>query len=223
MSTSTSPGRASAIAACTIRLSSWPQRTVRAGPAAREPGTTWISGDVDERRARPAASWTVAVPSRASSSNASVTARSRPAASRAGTPPRSGSPSCPRSGARGCRAARRAARSRSARYACAFISAIAALFCSITGVMSTNVVGAKLQSSGWCGSKRRSSGGSTVSNALGTPAPGGERAGPLDGEEGSRVVRVERVAVGVRDQHVGRELADRSAIATSASRSISSG
>ena len=66
------------------------------------------------------------------------------------------------------------------RYACAFISAIAAFFCSITGVMSTNVVGTKLQSSGWCGSKSSSSGGCTVSKALGDPgarrpAPGRAR------------------------------------------------
>src|SRR4249919_1533125 len=32
--------------------------------------------------------------------------------------------------------------------------------------MSTNVVGVKLQSSGWCGSNRSSSGGSIDSNAL---------------------------------------------------------
>ena len=37
---------------------------------------------------------------------------------------------------------------------------------------------------------------------------GGERASLLDGEEGGRVVRVERVAIGVRDQHVGCERAD---------------
>ena len=37
--------------------------------------------------------------------------------------------------------------------------------------MSTNVVGVKLQSSGWWGSKRNSSGGLIVSNALSTPAP----------------------------------------------------
>ena len=66
VSTSTSPGSASATAAWTMRLSSWPQRTVRAGPAAREPGTTWISGTSTTERA-PAASCTVAVPSRASS------------------------------------------------------------------------------------------------------------------------------------------------------------
>ena len=55
VSTSTSPGSSSAIAACTIRLSSWPQRTVRAGPATREPGTTWIRS-TSTRPRRPAAS-----------------------------------------------------------------------------------------------------------------------------------------------------------------------
>jgi hypothetical protein len=39
VSTSTSPGRACAIAAWTIRLSCWPQRTGLAGPAARPPAT----------------------------------------------------------------------------------------------------------------------------------------------------------------------------------------
>ena len=34
-----------------MRLSFWPHRTVRAGPATREPGRIWISGDVDHRRA----------------------------------------------------------------------------------------------------------------------------------------------------------------------------
>ena len=38
--TSTSPGCSAAIAAWTIRLSSWPQRAIRAGPQAREPGTS---------------------------------------------------------------------------------------------------------------------------------------------------------------------------------------
>ena len=108
VSTSTSPGSASATAACTMRLSSWPQRTVRAGPAAREPGRIWINGR-STTGARPAASWTVALPSCASSAKTSVTARSRPAASRAGTPRRTGSRSRPTSAARGCRAARRAA------------------------------------------------------------------------------------------------------------------
>ena len=37
---------------------------------------------------------------------------------------------------------------------------------------------------------------------------GGERARPLDGVERDRVVGVERVAVGVRDEHVRRGLAD---------------
>ena len=35
-----------------------------------------------------------------------------------------------------------------------------------------------------------------------------QRASPLDGEEGSCVVRVERIAIGVRDQHIGCELAN---------------
>ena len=57
VSTSTSPGSASATAACTIRLSSWPQRTVRAGPADPEPGTIWISEvDTVEQPLRPVAS-----------------------------------------------------------------------------------------------------------------------------------------------------------------------
>ena len=112
-------------------------------------------------------------------------------------------------GARGCRAAPRAGRSRSADSSAPSSPAIAARFCSITDVMSTNVVGVKLQSSGWCGSKRSSSGGVIVANALATPAPAARAARALDGDEGGRVVRVERVAVGVRDDHVGRELADR--------------
>ena len=43
---------------------------------------------------------------------------------------------------------------------------IAARFCSITEVMSTNVVGVKLHSSGWWGSNRNSAGGRIVANAL---------------------------------------------------------
>ena len=66
VSTSTSPGSASATPAWTIRLSSWPQRTVRAGPAAREPGITWTRS-ASTTCERPAASWTVAEPSSASS------------------------------------------------------------------------------------------------------------------------------------------------------------
>ena len=108
VSTSTSPGSASATAACTMRLSSWPQRTVRAGPATREPGRIWING-TSTTGARPAASWTVALPSCASSAKTSVTARSRPAESRAGTLRHTGSRSRPTSAARGCRAARRVA------------------------------------------------------------------------------------------------------------------
>ena len=38
-------------------------------------------------------------------------------------------------------------------------------------VMSTNVVGVKLHSSGWWGSNRNSAGGLIVANALATPAP----------------------------------------------------
>ena len=55
VSTSTSPGCSVAIAAWTIRLSSWPQRTVRAGPAAREPGTIRCRSR-STRPSRPAAS-----------------------------------------------------------------------------------------------------------------------------------------------------------------------
>ena len=46
------------------------QRAMRAGPATREPGTTWVEVEVDASPSRPAASWTVATPSRASSPNA---------------------------------------------------------------------------------------------------------------------------------------------------------
>ena len=38
VSTSTSPGWTEPMTACTIRLSSWPQRAIRAGPHARAPG-----------------------------------------------------------------------------------------------------------------------------------------------------------------------------------------
>ena len=41
------PARPRAIAACTIRLSSCPHITVRAGPAARDPGTTCIEVGID--------------------------------------------------------------------------------------------------------------------------------------------------------------------------------
>ena len=74
--------------------------------------------------------------------------------------------------------------------------------------MSTNVVGVKLQSSGWCGSKRSSSGGSTISNALATPAPAAsararstaKNACAWSGLNGSRSVCV--------SSDVGLELAD---------------
>src|SRR6476661_5563725 len=48
---------------------------------------------------------------------------------------------------------------------------IAARLRSMTAVMSTNVVGLKLHSSGWWGSNRNSAGGRIVANALDTPAP----------------------------------------------------
>ena len=75
--------------------------------------------------------------------------------------------------------------------------------------MSTKVVGVKLQSSGWCGSNRNRSGGEIVRNALLTPGARGERARADDGLVGDRMVGVERIGVGVRDDHVGLELADR--------------
>ena len=114
VSTSTSPGSASAIAACTIRLSPWPQRTVRAGPAAREPGMIWTSGR-STTALRAAASCTVAEPRRASSriglahSSSTTCGVTRWNASANRMRRRSRT-----SGARGCRAARRAGRSRSA-------------------------------------------------------------------------------------------------------------
>ena len=52
------------MSACTIVLSPGAQSAVRAGPATREPGTTWVSGR-STMPVRPAASWTVATPSRA--------------------------------------------------------------------------------------------------------------------------------------------------------------
>ena len=70
-----------------MRLSAWPQRTVRAGPAAQSRARSG-SGHVHDR-ARPAASWTVALPSWRARRRR-VTTRSRPAASRAGTPLRTG-------------------------------------------------------------------------------------------------------------------------------------
>ena len=57
------------------------------------------------------------------------------------------------------------------RYFCAAIAFIASRLASITGVMSTNVVGMKLHSSGWWGSNRKKAGGAIESNALATPAP----------------------------------------------------
>ena len=71
--------------------------------------------------------------------------------------------------------------------------------------MSTNVVGVKLQSSGWCGSNSRSSGGLTVSKALGTPAPAAS-ARARSTAKNAGVVGVERIAVRVRDDRVRRKL-----------------
>ncbi len=89
--------------------------------------------------------------------------------------------------------------------------------------MSTNVVGTKLQSSGWCGSKSSSSGGCTVSKALGTPAPAAsararstaKNAAAWSGLNGSRSVCVISTS--------GANARMRSAIETRAARSISSG
>ncbi len=64
VSTRTSPARACAINACTIVLSCGAQTAIRAGPATREPGTTCVSG-TSTIPTRPAASCTVATPSRA--------------------------------------------------------------------------------------------------------------------------------------------------------------
>ena len=97
------------------------------------------------------------------------------------------------------------------RYSCAFISAIAACFFSNTDVMSTNMVGVKLHNSGWWGSNRNSAGGLIVAKALRTPAPAAST-GAVHCAVCDRVIGVERVGVGVRDQQVGRELADLSAI-----------
>ena len=74
--------------------------------------------------------------------------------------------------------------------------------------MSTNVVGMKLHSSGWCGSNRSSSGGSHRLERARDARARSERPGALDREERARVVGVERVAVGVGEHDVRRELAD---------------
>ena len=85
---------------------------------------------------------------------------------------------------------------------------MAAFFCSMTGVMSTKVVGTKLHSSGWCGSKRSSSGGSTVSNALGTPAPAASARAFSTAKNAAAWSGIERVAVRVGDDDVRSERAD---------------
>ena len=66
----------------------------------------------------------------------------------------------------------------------------------------------KLQSSGWCGSKRRSSRRLDRLERARDPGARGQRAGPLDRDEGDRVIGVERVAIGVRDDTSRGELAD---------------
>ena len=75
--------------------------------------------------------------------------------------------------------------------------------------MSRKTVGVKLQSSGWCGSKSRSSGGwNGPPKALAVPGAGGQGARPLDRDVRLRVIRVERIAVGVSEQQVRSEVAD---------------
>ena len=81
--------------------------------------------------------------------------------------------------------------------------------------MSRNVVGVKLHSSGWCGSNSSSSGGRIVVKALATPAPAGQATRPLDCGVGDRMIRVERVAVSMCDDDVGRGLDDQSHVSRS--------
>ena len=74
--------------------------------------------------------------------------------------------------------------------------------------MSTNVVGVKLQSSGWWGSNSSSWGGAIVSKALSTPAP------PASARARSTAAKATgwsglKGSVGVGDDHIGGELADR--------------
>src|SRR3954464_2859572 len=96
---------------------------------------------------------------------------------------------------------------------------------SMTEVMSTNVVGVKLHSSGWWGSNRNRAGGRVAAEPARTPPPaararrragrgerapdsraGREAARAVDRGVSDRVVGVERVRVGVRDEDVGPEL-----------------
>ncbi len=67
VSTRMSPGLACATAACTMLLSPEAHSAIRAGPATREPGTSWVNG-TSTTPIRPAASCTVATPSRAKAS-----------------------------------------------------------------------------------------------------------------------------------------------------------
>ena len=208
VSTSTSPGCAAAITAWTIRLSSWPQSTVRAGPATREPGIDLDQVEVDHARAGPrlvdrrgAEPRQLVVAARSQLATTCGITRWKASAKR--TPGRRDS------AARGCRAARRAGRSRSAGTSAPSSPPSPRACARSPAVMSTNVVGVKLHSSGWWGSKRNSAGGLIVLKALLHAGAGGERAARSVDGEGDRVVGVERVAVGVGDDHVGGELADR--------------
>ena len=86
---------------------------------------------------------------------------------------------------------------------------MAACLASITGVMSTNVVGVKLQSSGWWGSNSSNSGGSTTSNALGTPAPAARaRARHSTAKNAAAWSGLNGYVIGVREENVRRERAD---------------
>ena len=74
--------------------------------------------------------------------------------------------------------------------------------------MSRNVVGTKPQSSGWWGSKSSSSGGAIVLNALATPAPLASCARLHRRLVGDRVIGVEGILRGVREDDVRLDLAD---------------
>ena len=206
VSTSTSPGCTSAIAACTIRLSSWPQRTVRAGPATREPGTTWIRSSVDVA----AAAAGLVDGGRAERGQLADDA-SLIGAHHLGSDPLEGLGLADVLVARGAPGV-----------VAAMVGALGVVGLEVLlglhlrhrgalgvhrRVMSTNVVGVKLHSSGWWGSNRKNSGGDGRERALHAGA-GGEAAGAADGGVGDRVVGVEGVGVGVGDEHVGGELAD---------------
>ena len=84
---------------------------------------------------------------------------------------------------------------------------MAASFCSQTGVMSRNVVGTKPQSSGWCGSKRRSAGGAIVVKPLATPAPLASWRAWIVASDGNGMVRVERILSRVAEHYVRLDVA----------------